>query len=97
MTVIEQKDGTRVPADGQTIGEIVFRGNITMKGYLKDPGATRDSFSGGWFHSGDLAVAQNGHGRDHSLPNAASAINRLVCARLFPATCRRARQAAGLN
>ena len=41
MTVIDQKDGTRVPADGQTLGEIVFRGNITMKGYLKDPGATR--------------------------------------------------------
>jgi len=58
MTVIEPKDGTSVPADGQTIGEIVFRGNITMKGYLKDPDATRESFSGGWFHSGDLAVLE---------------------------------------
>ncbi|MEL6297017.1 MAG: acyl-CoA synthetase [Pseudomonadota bacterium] len=45
-----------VPADGQTIGEIVFRGNIVMKGYLKNPKATEDAFAGGWFHSGDLAV-----------------------------------------
>jgi fatty-acyl-CoA synthase len=58
MTVIDQKDGTRVPADGQTLGEIVFRGNITMKGYLKDPDATRRAFDGGWFHSGDLAVLE---------------------------------------
>jgi fatty-acyl-CoA synthase len=58
MTVIQQKDGASVPADGQTIGEIVFRGNITMKGYLKDPDATRESFAGGWFHSGDLAVVE---------------------------------------
>ena len=58
MTVIDQKDGTQVPADGQTLGEIVFRGNITMKGYLKDPGATEQAFSGGWFHSGDLAVLE---------------------------------------
>jgi fatty-acyl-CoA synthase len=45
-----------VPADGATIGEIMFRGNITMKGYLKNPDATRDAFAGGWFHSGDLAI-----------------------------------------
>ena len=45
-----------VPADGETMGEIMFRGNITMKGYLKNPKATRDAFAGGWFHSGDLAV-----------------------------------------
>ncbi len=45
-----------VPADGETIGEIMFRGNITMKGYLKNPTATREAFAGGWFHSGDLAV-----------------------------------------
>jgi fatty-acyl-CoA synthase len=45
-----------VPADGQTMGEIMFRGNIVMKGYLKNPKATRESLAGGWFHSGDLAV-----------------------------------------
>ncbi|HEX2198341.1 MAG TPA: acyl-CoA synthetase [Burkholderiales bacterium] len=47
-----------VPADGETMGEIMFRGNITMKGYLKNPQATRAAFEGGWFHSGDLAVVQ---------------------------------------
>lgn len=45
-----------VAADGQSIGEIMFRGNITMKGYLKNPQATQAAFAGGWFHSGDLAV-----------------------------------------
>jgi len=45
-----------VPQDGQTMGEIMFRGNIAMKGYLKNPKATGDAFAGGWFHSGDLAV-----------------------------------------
>ena len=45
-----------VPKDGQTIGEIMFRGNIVMKGYLKNPTATREAFAGGFFHSGDLAV-----------------------------------------
>ena len=40
------------------MGEIMFRGNITMKGYLKNPDATREAFAGGWFHSGDLAVMQ---------------------------------------
>jgi fatty-acyl-CoA synthase len=47
-----------VPWDGETMGEIMFRGNITMKGYLKNPTATREAFGGGWFHSGDLAVMQ---------------------------------------
>src|SRR3989454_2423366 len=47
-----------VPADGETMGEIMFRGNITMKGYLKNPRATQEAFTGGWFHSGDLAVMQ---------------------------------------
>jgi fatty-acyl-CoA synthase len=47
-----------VPWDGKTIGEIMFRGNITMKGYLKNPKATQEAFAGGWFHSGDLAVMQ---------------------------------------
>jgi len=45
-----------VPWDGKTMGEIMFRGNITMKGYLKNPKATEEAFRGGWFHSGDLAV-----------------------------------------
>jgi fatty-acyl-CoA synthase len=45
-----------VPADGETMGEIMFRGNITMKGYLKNERATQAAFVGGWFHSGDLAV-----------------------------------------
>jgi fatty-acyl-CoA synthase len=45
-----------VPADGEAMGEIMFRGNITMKGYLKNPAATADAFRGGWFHTGDLAV-----------------------------------------
>ena len=45
-----------VPSDGQTIGEIMMRGNIVMKGYLKNPATTEKSFAGGWFHTGDLAV-----------------------------------------
>ena len=45
-----------VPADGQTMGEIFFRGNLVMKGYLKNPQATADAFAGDWFHTGDLAV-----------------------------------------
>ncbi|SAK46901.1 acyl-CoA synthetase [Caballeronia catudaia] len=46
-----------VPSDGETIGEIMFRGNIAMKGYLKNAAATEEAFRGGWFHTGDLAVA----------------------------------------
>ena len=45
-----------VPADGETQGEVFMRGNIVMKGYLKNPSATTESFAGGWFHSGDIAV-----------------------------------------
>jgi fatty-acyl-CoA synthase len=45
-----------VPADGETLGEVMFRGNVVMKGYLKNPNATAEAFAGGWFHSGDLAV-----------------------------------------
>ena len=46
-----------VPRDGETMGEIFMRGNIVMKGYLKNPKATEEAFSGDWFHTGDLAVA----------------------------------------
>ena len=56
MTVMDPATMREVPRDGETIGEIMFRGNITMKGYLKNPSATGDAFAGGWFHSGDLAV-----------------------------------------
>jgi fatty-acyl-CoA synthase len=45
-----------VPMDGETMGEIMFQGNITMKGYLKNPKATAEAFAGGWYHTGDLAV-----------------------------------------
>ncbi len=45
-----------LPADGQTMGEVMFRGNIVMKGYLKNDAATADAFKGGWFHTGDLGV-----------------------------------------
>jgi fatty-acyl-CoA synthase len=45
-----------VPADGETLGEVMMRGNIVMKGYLKNPAATDEAFAGGWFHSGDLGV-----------------------------------------
>ncbi|MFL6622760.1 MAG: acyl-CoA synthetase [Sulfurifustis sp.] len=56
MTVLDPTTMQPVPRDGETIGEIMFRGNITMKGYLKNPKATKEAFAAGWFHSGDLAV-----------------------------------------
>ena len=56
MSVMDAETMLPVPADGETMGEIMFRGNITMKGYLKNETATADAFTGGWFHSGDLAV-----------------------------------------
>ena len=56
MEVMDPETMTPIPADGQTIGEIMFRGNIVMKGYLKNPKATAESLAGGWFHSSDLAV-----------------------------------------
>jgi fatty-acyl-CoA synthase len=59
MTVMDPQTMQEVPADGQTMGEIMFRGNIVMKGYLKNPEATRKSFEGGWFHTGDLAVMES--------------------------------------
>jgi fatty-acyl-CoA synthase len=58
MTVMDPQTMADVPWDGETMGEIMFRGNITMKGYLKNPAATLEAFGGGWFHSGDLAVMQ---------------------------------------
>jgi fatty-acyl-CoA synthase len=59
MTVMEPESMREVPADGQTMGEIMFRGNIVMKGYLKNPAATAKAFEGGWFHTGDLAVMES--------------------------------------
>ena len=56
VAVLDPETLQPVPADGETIGEVMFRGNITMKGYLKNPAATRQAFAGGWFRSGDLAV-----------------------------------------
>ena len=56
ISVINPETMEPVPADGETMGEIMFRGNITMKGYLKNEHATKEAFAGGWFHSGDLAV-----------------------------------------
>ncbi len=56
IAVLDPRTGQPVPADGQSIGEVCFRGNVVMKGYLKNPGATAESFEGGWFHTGDLAV-----------------------------------------
>lgn len=56
LAVMDPATMTPVPADGRTMGEVMLRGNIVMKGYLKNPEATREAFEGGWFHSGDLGV-----------------------------------------
>jgi fatty-acyl-CoA synthase len=58
MTVLDPETLQPTPADGQAMGEIMFRGNIVMKGYLKNPTATEKAFAGGWFHTGDLAVME---------------------------------------
>ncbi len=58
MTVLDPDTLAELPADGRTMGEIMFRGNIVMKGYLKNPAATDKAFAGGWFHTGDLAVLE---------------------------------------
>ena len=58
MTVLDAQTLAETAADGQTMGEIMFRGNIVMKGYLKNPAATAKAFEGGWFHTGDLAVME---------------------------------------
>ncbi|MBQ0816850.1 MAG: acyl-CoA synthetase [Methyloceanibacter sp.] len=56
LTVMNPATMEKTPADGETIGEVMFRGNIVMKGYLKNPDATNKAFAGGWFRSGDLGV-----------------------------------------
>ncbi|HYW02962.1 MAG TPA: acyl-CoA synthetase [Gammaproteobacteria bacterium] len=58
MTVLDSDSMEPVPHDGETMGEVMFRGNITMRGYLKNPRATRKAFAGGWFHTGDLGVVE---------------------------------------
>jgi fatty-acyl-CoA synthase len=58
MTVMDPETMAECPADGVTMGEIMFKGNIVMKGYLKNPKATQEAFAGGWFHTGDLAVME---------------------------------------
>ena len=58
MTVMDPETMAECPADGVTMGEIMFKGNIVMKGYLKNPRATQEAFAGGWFHTGDLAVME---------------------------------------
>ncbi len=56
LAVLDPETMAPVPADGETIGEVMFRGNIVMKGYLKNRQASDEAFAGGWFHSGDLGV-----------------------------------------
>ena len=56
VTVLDPLTMHEVPRDGETIGEVMFRGNIVMKGYLKNKKATEEAFQGGWFHTGDLGV-----------------------------------------
>jgi fatty-acyl-CoA synthase len=58
MTVLDPETMGAVPANGEVLGEVMFRGNIVMKGYLKNPQATAQAFAGGWFHSGDLGVLE---------------------------------------
>ena len=62
LMVANPKDMKPVPADGKTLGEVFFKGNVIMKGYLKNEEATKNSFQNGWFHSGDLGVIhKNGY------------------------------------
>lgn len=56
LTVVDPETMQEVPRDAETMGEVVFRGNIVMKGYLKNPKASAEAFRGGWFHTGDLGV-----------------------------------------
>ncbi|MGI9406549.1 MAG: AMP-binding protein, partial [Hyphomicrobiaceae bacterium] len=61
LAVLDPATMKKVPADGETIGEVMFRGNIVMKGYLKNPQATNEALDGDWFHSGDLGVMHPDH------------------------------------
>ncbi len=56
LKVMDPATMTEVPADATTMGEVMFRGHVVMKGYLKNPAASKECFEGGWFHSGDLGV-----------------------------------------
>ena len=56
LDVIDPETMQPVPRDGETIGEIMFKGNVVMRGYLKNQNATKESLADGWFHSGDLSV-----------------------------------------
>jgi fatty-acyl-CoA synthase len=56
LSVMDPETMQPVPSDGETMGEVMFRGNVVMKGYLKNPRASAEAFAGGWFHSGDLGV-----------------------------------------
>jgi len=56
LSIMDPETMTPVENDGETIGEVMMQGNVVMKGYLKNPEATQQAFSGGWFHTGDLAV-----------------------------------------
>lgn len=62
MMVCDPRSYDPVPRDGKTLGEVMFRGNLGMKGYLKNPEATKEAFANGWYHTGDLAVVhENGY------------------------------------
>ena len=56
LDVMDPETMAPVPSDGETVGEVMFRGNVVMKGYLKNEAATQKALAGGWFHSGDLGV-----------------------------------------
>ena len=56
LDVLDPATMQPVPRDGETLGEVMFRGNVVMKGYLKNKASTEEAFAGGWFHSGDLGV-----------------------------------------
>lgn len=58
LTVVDRETGAQVAHDGETLGELVFAGNIVMKGYLKNPAATHEAFESGWYHTGDLGVIE---------------------------------------